>query len=76
MKLLKSGIKALKLGDALNAYIKESEKVSGCEFPEVVRQLIVASFMSGAQWGAGHPNPEEVLKDCENGQELFNQITT
>jgi len=76
MKLIKMNITAMKLGDALKEYIKESEKISEGRLPEVAIRLMAASFISGAQWGAGHPKPAEVLKDCELGQELFNQITT
>lgn len=74
MRIEKTTIPPGPLGEAIAFFIKESEKACGEKWPLTIRTMAAACFMSGAQWGAAHPDPKGVLEQCKLGSELFNKI--
>lgn len=76
MRLIDTKIPAGSLGNALQFFLAESERISapGKPWPDAVKKLVVGAFVSGAQWGAGQADRELVLKQCDLAGKLFNKI--
>lgn len=76
MRLIGRNNASMNLGEALKQFLEGSQKVSGCgQWPDAAKHLAVAGFIAGAEWASSNPKPkEEILKECQNGHELFNKI--
>lgn len=76
MRLGKSTpIETLALGEAIRIFITESEKASPAKWPEVAKNLAAASFMAGAEYGAKHPDPKALVRQCNLGKQLFDKMS-